>query len=69
MVERVWWLDHQKPEDRPDPPSVLAKSYSNSFEVEMAIGLVKYLINTNEYDFNDIAILTPYNGQLAALTQ
>ncbi len=35
----------------------------------MAIELVKYLVNTNEYDFNDIAILTPYNGQLAAFTQ
>lgn len=33
------------------------------------IGLVRYLVNTNEYDFNDIAILTPYNGQLAAFTQ
>ena len=59
LVERVWWLDHQKPEDHRDPRSVLAKSYSNAFEVEMAIGLVNHLVNTNEYDFNDIAILPP----------
>lgn len=69
MVERLWWLDHRKPEDRPDPRSAMAKSYSNAFEVEMVLGLVRYLVNTNEYDFNDIAILTPYNGQLAAFTQ
>lgn len=69
MVERLWWLDHRKPEDRPDPRSPMAKSYSNAFEVEMVISLVRYLVNTNEYDFNDIAILTPYNGQLAAFTQ
>lgn len=69
MVESLWWLDHQKPEDRPNPRSSHSKSYSNSFEVDMTIGLVQYLVNTNEYDFNDIAILTPYNGQLAAFTQ
>lgn len=69
MVERLWWLDHQKPEDYPDPHSAMAKSFSNSFEVDMAIGLVKYLVNSNEFDFKDIAILTPYNGQLAAFTR
>ncbi|MCJ1462198.1 hypothetical protein MMC07_000798 [Pseudocyphellaria aurata] len=69
MVESLWWFDHQKPEDRSNPCSPMSKSYSNSFEVDMTIGLVHYLVNTNEYDFNDIAILTPYNGQLAALTQ
>lgn len=69
MVESLWWFDHQKLEDRPNPRSPMSKSYSNSFEVDMTIGLVQYLVNTNEYDFHDIAILTPYNGQLAAFTQ
>ena len=69
MVERLWWLDHQKPEDHPDPHSVMSKSFSNSFEVDMAIGLVKYLVNSNEFDLKDIAILTPYNGQLAAFAR
>ena len=57
------------PEDVPDPRSAMAKSFSNSFEVEMVVGLVEYLVTSNEYDFKDITILTPYNGQLAALTQ
>ena len=69
MADRVWWFDHQMPEDRHDPQSVKAKSFSNTFEVEMVAGLVEYLVNTNEYDLKDITILTPYNGQLAELTQ
>ena len=69
MVERVWWLDHSKPEDRPDPLSPMAKSYSNTYEVKMAIGLVRFLIRQNVYNLRDIVILTPYNGQLAAITQ
>lgn len=56
------------PEDTPDPGSSMAKSFSNAFEVEMVVGLVEYLINSNEYDYQDITILTPYNGQLAAFT-
>ena len=32
----------------------------------MVAGLVEYLINSNEYSYQDITILTPYNGQLAA---
>ena len=35
----------------------------------MVAGLVEYLIGTNEYCLNDITILTPYNRQLACLTE
>ena len=69
MVERLWWFDHTNPEDKPDPRSPMAKSYSNSFEVDMVIGLVTYLVETNEYSLKDIAILTPYNGQLAVFAK
>lgn len=65
MVDRLWWLDHKFPELRPDSQSVMANSYSNLFEVDMVMALVRYLIGTGEYDLGDIAILTPYNGQLA----
>ena len=67
LRDRVWWLNHQELEDRPDHRSMMSKSYSNAYEVEMIAGLVQYLVNSNEYDFGDIAVLTPYNGQLAAL--
>jgi len=67
--DRIWWLDHKRPEDTPDPRSPIAKSFSNAFEVEMVAGLVEHLVKSNEYDFKDITILTPYNGQLAAFTE
>ena len=69
MLDRVWWLDHEMPEDTPASGSSMAKSFSNAYEVEMVVGLVEYLINSNEYSYQDITILTPYNGQLAAFTQ
>ena len=56
------------PEDTRDSGSSMAKSFSNAYEVDMVVGLVEYLINSNEYDYQDITILTPYNGQLAAFT-
>lgn len=68
MLERVWWLDHKVSEDTPDPGSSMAKSFSNTYEVEMVAGLVEYLINSNDFNYQDITILTPYNGQLAAFT-
>ena len=46
----------------------MATSFSNAYEVEMVVGLVEYLVNSNEYSYQDITILTPYNGQLAAFT-
>lgn len=69
MTDRIWWLDHQMPEDIPDPRSPMAKSFSNAYEIEMVAGLVEHLVKSNEYDFRDIAVLTPYNGQLAAFTE
>lgn len=57
------------PEDIPDPGSSTAKSFSNAYEVEMVVGLVEYLIKSNEYGYQDITVLTPYNGHLAAFAQ
>lgn len=65
MVERLWWLDHTQPESKPDSRSGVADSYINLFEVNMVMALVQYLIGTGEYGLREIAILTPYNGQLA----
>ena len=62
LADRVFWFDHNHPED-----IVRDKSCSNAFEVDMTCALVEYLIDTNEYNLRDIAVLTPYNGQLAAL--
>ena len=43
------------------------KSHVNLYEVEMVAGLVNYLLRGGAYDQGDIAILTPYCGQLSKL--
>ena len=68
MVDRVYWLDHRQPEDRPDPRLPISKSHSNQYEVEFCAALVRYLIERGGYSLGEIVVLTPYNGQLAALT-
>ena len=35
----------------------------------MVAGLVEYLVSSNEYEYKDITVLTPYNGQLAAFNE
>lgn len=67
MASRTYWLDHCQPEDRPDPRSPMSKSHSNRFEVAFCAALVRHLIERNGYSLGEIVILTPYNGQLAAL--
>ena len=67
MADRTYWLDHKHPEDQPDPKSPMSNSHSNRYEVEFCAALVRYLIERNGYSLGEIVILTPYNGQLAAL--
>ena len=67
MADRIYWLDHKQHEDRPDPRSPMSNSHSNRFEVAFCAGLVRHLIERNGYSLGEIVIITPYNGQLAAL--
>lgn len=64
VERRMFWLDHQSPELDPTGDS---KSHVNPHEVAMVAGLVRYLLTRHTYSMGDIAVLTPYNGQLAAL--
>ena len=64
LQSRIAWLDHNVPEDA--QVGVL-KSASNSYEVSIVHGLVTYLLRGSTYSPGDIAILTPYSGQLQAL--
>ena len=68
IADRIYFLDHCHPEERPDPSSPMAKSYHNPWEVEMISRFVDYLIRAGGYSMGQIAVITPYNGQLAALT-
>ena len=65
LASRLYWVDHNAPEDIPDPQSAMAKSFSNTFEVHFVSNTVKYLFERHAYRFNTITILTPYNGQVA----
>lgn len=69
MRRRLFWLDHNEKED--GPSSDLAQSFSktNAWEVEMTAALVSHLVRQGVYDNEDIAVLTPYLGQLQKLKQ
>ncbi|KFY08522.1 hypothetical protein V492_06159 [Pseudogymnoascus sp. VKM F-4246] len=66
MRHRLYWLDHQESEDRRSDQSV-SLSRTNSFEVEMVASLVSHLVRQGTYGREDIAVITPYLGQLQRL--
>ncbi|SPQ24370.1 6dcb3be8-b1ad-4d1b-a7d1-e20cabd9a2fd [Thermothielavioides terrestris] len=72
MRDNLFWLDHSHPEDGKEDDAHL-KSHSNPWEVAMSVALVRHLVRQGEYNSTDIALLTPYTGQLqklrAALSQ
>lgn len=65
--KRLFWLDHNEKED--GSPSDTAQSFSktNTWEVEMTAALVSHLVRQGIYRDQDIAVLTPYLGQLQKL--
>lgn len=65
MSRRLQWFHHEEPEDEPEISS--STSYSNDFEVTMTVALVAHLVQQDEYEPHDIAVLTPYLGQLRKL--
>ena len=67
MRRRLFWFDHDQLEVRKQADSPLATSHSNDFEVEMTVALVSHLNNQGCYRSGDIAVLTPYLGQMRKL--
>ncbi|KAI0106357.1 P-loop containing nucleoside triphosphate hydrolase protein [Hypoxylon sp. NC0597] len=67
MRKRLFWFDHDKQEARSDPNHLFNTSRTNDFEVEMVCALVSHLVRQGVYGREDIAILTPYLGQLHKL--
>lgn len=69
MKKRLFWLDHNEKEDASS--SDLAQSFSktNAWEVEMTAALVSHLVRQGTYQNQDIAVITPYLGQLQKLKQ
>ncbi|CAG7918432.1 unnamed protein product [Penicillium olsonii] len=68
MRRRLFWLDHRIQEDSYTQGDDTSTSHWNDFEAEMAVALVGHLVR-QQYDFGDIAVLTPYLGQLNRLKQ
>lgn len=67
MKKRLFWLHHEHLEAGAESNDPLSTSRSNNFEVEMTAALVSHLIRQGEYSQGDIAVITPYLGQLHKL--
>jgi hypothetical protein len=67
MRKNVFWLDHQNLEDGVDHEPSHNKSKSNAWEVKMLHALIRHLVRQGKYSSQDIAVLTPYTGQLQKL--
>ncbi|KAL5048247.1 hypothetical protein BDW71DRAFT_213665 [Aspergillus fruticulosus] len=68
MKKRLFWLDHRYYEEGA-PDDAVTTSHWNEHEVEITVALVSHLISQGDYKIGDIAVLTPYLGQLHRLRQ
>ncbi|KAK3486914.1 uncharacterized protein B0T23DRAFT_236859 [Neurospora hispaniola] len=66
LRDRLFWWDHGYEEDI-GLNAAQGMSYINSMEVAMATALVRHIVRQGVYEGKDIAILTPYAGQLLKL--
>lgn len=64
MKERLFLFHHEQLEAAAASHDPLSTSHSNDFEIEMAAALVSHLVRQGEYSQGDIAVITPYLGQL-----
>lgn len=67
--KRLFWFDHEHLETGAGEGEVLSISKSNDFEVDMIAMIVAHLIKQGKYAQDDIAVITPYLGQLQKLRQ
>ncbi|PKX98448.1 putative NF-X1 finger and helicase domain protein [Aspergillus novofumigatus IBT 16806] len=69
MRRRLFWLDHREPEADAANTSLLATSHWNEYEIQMTMAVVNHLVRQGKYHSGDIAVITPYLGQLHRLRQ
>ncbi|KAL2850542.1 hypothetical protein BJX68DRAFT_275792 [Aspergillus pseudodeflectus] len=67
MQKRLFWLDHRVPEGNASSQEALATSHWNDHEIQLTVALVNHLLRQGTYQSGDIAVLTPYLGQLHRL--
>ena len=66
MRKNIYWLDHHNMEEG-SQGDIHQKSHSNLWEVDMVHALVRHVVRQGSYSSTDIAVLTPYTGQLQKL--
>ncbi|KAK7961772.1 P-loop containing nucleoside triphosphate hydrolase protein [Apiospora aurea] len=66
MRQNLFWLTHSHLEDAGGDDGRL-KSQSNKWEVKMVQALVRHIVRQGVYKSEDIAVLTPYTGNLQKL--
>lgn len=69
IKRRLFWLHHENLEDRATQLDPTTTSHTNSFEADMTVSLVQHLVRQGLYAAEDIAVITPYLGQLFMLRQ
>ncbi|KAF8533486.1 hypothetical protein BDD12DRAFT_946339 [Trichophaea hybrida] len=68
MRRRLFWLDHENREDSNSSDGQIQTSKTNEYEAEVVVSLVRHLSRQGVYyGKNDIAVITPYLGQLRKL--
>lgn len=67
MRHRLFWMHHEKLEAGASAQEPNSTSRSNKFEIEMTAALVSHIVRQGLYSPEDIAVLTPYLGQLHKL--
>ena len=60
----LWFVDHDNVEQT-DRMGI--SSFTNEYEIQYIVGLIRYLIRQGYTEKDDIVVLTPYLGQLLAL--
>ncbi|KAK3614181.1 hypothetical protein LTR56_027417 [Elasticomyces elasticus] len=67
MRDRLFWLDHKHRENQ-DGDAAISDSRTNDHEVNIVAALVKHLVHQGVYTSEDIAVITPYLGQLRKIS-
>ncbi|PKY47020.1 P-loop containing nucleoside triphosphate hydrolase protein [Rhizophagus irregularis] len=64
----VYFIDHRHPEDGSGDDFVI-QSHTNMYEVKMVVEIVKYFVSNGYTKSDDIAVLTPYLGQMMKIRE
>ncbi|KAL2862412.1 uncharacterized protein BJX67DRAFT_297384 [Aspergillus lucknowensis] len=67
MRKRLFWLDHRRPEAGASDQDAMATSHWNDHEIQLTVAMVNHLLRQGAYQSGEVAVLTPYLGQLHRL--